>query len=45
MLRNYVVSPIIKVILFEKNKSKKIQAILRGIMEGIIKKPEREVRL
>lgn len=45
MLRNYVVSPIIKVILFEKNKSKKIQAMLRGIMEGIIKKPEREVRL
>lgn len=45
MIRNYVIAPIIKVILLEKNKGGKIKAMLRGIVEGILKKPKREARL
>ena len=45
MIRNYVISPIIKVILLEKNKARKVQAMLKGIIEGILKKPKREVGL
>ena len=45
MLRNYVISPIIKVILLEENKGRKIQAMLKGIIEGILKRPKREAGL
>lgn len=44
MIHNYVISPIIKVILLEKNKGRKSQAILKGMIEGILEKPKREVR-
>lgn len=35
MLINYVLSPIYKVVLFEKNKIKKVVAIFRGIFDGV----------
>lgn len=45
MIRNYVISPIIKVILLEKNKGKKIQAMVKGMLEGILKKPKLEAEI
>ena len=41
MIRNYLISPIIKVILFEEDKGRKSKAMLKGMIEGIIKKPKR----
>ena len=37
MIRNYIILPIIKVILLEKNKGRKCLAMLKGLFEGLLK--------